>query len=567
MQKVVIGEPADMSWARALVLATGFFFLSVIFLGQIPAFFELTSNQATLGRFSQSLLELGLLAGGMALIGITASFLYDPKPVSQLFRAVFGLLGLGLSAVGAVLMLFVFTTKHEYFPDQTVQNLGPGKSITTNWPFPDHGWFLSSIWFQPQSVDMGAVGFILLFTGLGILSYVLLYGPYSKGKLNGPIRNLIMQLSVGGASALVLAYLTMYTFSQQATTGSWGFGAVENVILGVALGLVLFATQLWLLPVMTAPTNRQRFMPANYLHAAMLLGNVAAPLLVLFVVLYPLVTFLYNLLGKGNYFVQCAVAANIPGSCTFTAYIGYLVAGIVAGMLFTFMLAAGYLWNRKPAFVRLGSVYAFIFASLAVVGTHTTLPAQTPIALVLAVGVGILGLVWTVSTQREFVPAQQDARALGCTGQWLVMGTLLLIYLAGFALFSFPNFLETEQNLVIAQGSNTIHDAYWVLIAAGILAAIQFGFLMRRQTHWHRAQTDLVAGAHWRWLAGRFVDYDQSTAWQLWQRYLFCRPGYRTLGYPCRRLGRGANGEQRRHWFPDPIGCHDLYWYSAGTLL
>ncbi|HKD77088.1 MAG TPA: hypothetical protein VKB76_16400, partial [Ktedonobacterales bacterium] len=240
----------------------------------------------------------------------------------------------------------------------------------------------------------------------------------------------------------------------------------------------------WLLPVMTAPGNRQRFMPANYLHAVNLLASIAIPLLVLFVVLYPLVYWLAvpsGIVLSQNYFVQCAVKTNIPGSCTFTANMGYIVAAIVSSQFFVFILAAGYLWNRNPAFVRLGTVYAFAFASLAVVATHTVDPTQTPIALSIAVGVAILGLIWTVATQREFVPAQQDSRALGCTGQWLVVGTLLFVYLAGFAFLSYPQFLETEANLIIAPGGHTVHDAYWAMLLMGALAGIHFGFLTRRQ--------------------------------------------------------------------------------------
>ncbi len=484
-QKAIITEPATMSWARAVILATGFFFLAVIYLGQIPAYFELASTQATLGRFEQTFLELGLLTGGLALIGITASFLFDPKPITKLFIPAFGLLGAVLAVAGAGLMLFVVTSGHEFFPDQTITSTGSGKNLVTtvtNWPDPSHGWFLNPIWFQPQSVDIGAVGFVLLFTGAGILAYVALF--LVRDRLTPSLRNGLLWLSAGGASALVLAYLTMFTFSPVATTKTPGNGAAENIILGLALGLVLFALQLWLLPVMTAPGNRQRFMPANYLHAVQLLASIAVPLLVMFVILYPLVYWLEvpsGIVPSQNYFVHCAVKTNIPGSCNFTANIGYIIAAIVSSQFFVFILAAGYLWNRKPAFVRLGTVYAFVFASLAVVATHTVDPNYTPIALVIATGVAILGLIWTVATQREFVPAQQDARALGCTGQWLVVGTLLFIYLAGFAFLSYPQFLETEQNLIIFQGAHTVHDAYWVMLLAGALAAIHFGFLTRRQ--------------------------------------------------------------------------------------
>jgi hypothetical protein len=474
---------SDMSWARAIVLATGFFFISAIYLGQIPAFFSLAYTQAQLHTASQATLSLGLLAAGLALIAITASFIYDPKPLSPLLPPLFGLIGVGLAGIGVIGMGFVFLTGHHFFPDQTVTVVN-GNINTNNWPDPSHGWFLNQYWFQPQSVDIGSVSFIAFITGMGMLTYALLYYPWRNGKLTPVVTAFIMRLAVGAAGVLLLAYLTVFTFSPNLTVKTYGSGAIENVILVLALGLVLFALQVWMLQVMTAPGNRQRYMPSMYLHGVMLLGNVAVPLLGIFVVLYPVVNWMYNTHFMGDYWVQCAIKVSVPDSCTFTPDIGYIIAGIVGGMLFTFLIAAGYLWNRKPAFVKLGSTFAFVFAAIAVVATHDTSdpnhPNQLPVSLMLAIGIAILGVIWTVATQREFVPQAARNVALGCTGQWLVMGTLLFIYLAAFGLFSYPQFFDTEQNLISAQGPNALHDAYWVLLIAGGLAAMQFAFLSRR---------------------------------------------------------------------------------------
>lgn len=474
---------SDMSWARAIILATGFFFISAIYLGQVPAFFSLAYTQAQLHTASQTTLTLGLLAVGLALIAITASFLYDPKPVLGIFPALFGLIGLGLAGIGVLGMLFVFVSGHHFFPEQTV-TLSNGNVILNNWPDPSHGWFLNPAWFQPESVDIGAVAFVAFITGMGILAYAALYYPWRNGKLTPVVTAFITRLAVGVAGALLLAYLTVYTFSPNLTVKTYGSGAIENVILVAALGLVLFALQVWLLQVMTAPGNRQRYMPSMYLHGVMLLGNVAVPLLAIFVVLYPVVNWMYNTHFMGDYWVQCAIKVSIPDSCTFTPDIGYIIAGIVSGMLFTFMIAAGYLWNRKPAFVKLGSTFAFVYAAIAVIATHDTSdpnhPNQLPVSLMLAIGIAILGVIWTIATQREFVPQAARNVALGCTGQWLVMGTLLFIYLAAFGLFSYPQFFDTEQNLISAQGPTALHDAYWVLLIAGGLAAMQFAFLSRR---------------------------------------------------------------------------------------
>lgn len=488
MQQTATRDPGEMSWARAIVLATGFFFLAAIYLGQIPGFYQLASTQATLGLFSQVLLTTALLSGGLALIGITATFLYDPKPLSRIFPLLFGLLGVGLMAAGGALLAFVLVSGHHFLPDQTISTPTPGQpAVVTNWPNPNQSYLFNSIWFQPQSIDLGAVGFVLLMTGGGVFGFAALYGPHSKGKLTGPLRSLLMQLSIGIAAALLLAFLTMYTFAPDITIHSWANGAIYNIALGAALSLVLFATQLWLLPVMTERKNRARFMPALYLHSVMLLGNITVPLLGVFVALYPLVTLLQNLNFLNGYFVQCSSKTAIPASCTFTSYSGYLIAAIVSGMFFTFMLIAGYLWTKKPAFVRLGSLFGYVFAALAVVATHTgassstVWPNSVPVAMALAVGVAILGLVWMVTTQREFVPASAMQANLGCVGQWLVMGSALLIYIAAFAFFSFPTFVETEGNLVITPGHATIHDAYWVLLIAGGLAALCVAFLIRRQ--------------------------------------------------------------------------------------
>ncbi len=472
-----------MSWPRAVILATGFFFISVIYLGQIPSFFSLVFTQANLHTMSQSMLSLGLLAAGLAVIAIAISFIYDPKPVLPFFPPLFGLIGAGITGAGVLGVLFVLTTRHQYFPDQTIQRVN-GNTVITNWPDPAHGWLFRPYWFQPQSVDIGAISFVAIMIGGGLLSYALLYYPWKAGKLTPALTNWVARLCAVGAGAFVLAYLTTYTFAPSATSKNFGAGVIENLFLGLALGLVLFALQLWLLPIMTAPGNRQKYMPNIYLHGVMLLGNVAVPLLAIFVAVYPLVNWLQSIDLSHGYWVQCAVKTSIPDSCTFTSYMGYIVAAVVSGMLFTFMIAAGYLWKRKPGFVKSGSTFAFVFAALAVVATHASVfnnVSGTPIALSLAVGIVIMGLIWTISTEREFLPAEQRNYALGCTGQWLVWGTLLFVYMGAFAFFSYPNFLDTEGNLLITPGAHTLHDAYWVMLLCGGLAAIHFAFLTRRQ--------------------------------------------------------------------------------------
>ncbi|MGH2501100.1 MAG: hypothetical protein ACRDID_01155, partial [Ktedonobacterales bacterium] len=71
---------------------------------------------------------------------------------------------------------------------------------------------------------------------------------------------------------------------------------------------------------------------------------------------------------------------------------------------------------------------------------------------------------------------------LGCTGQWVVLGTLLLVYLMGFSLLSLPSFFETEALALFYQpGIGGLHDAFWGLLLMGGLAAFQITLLVRRK--------------------------------------------------------------------------------------
>jgi hypothetical protein len=96
--------------------------------------------------------------------------------------------------------------------------------------------------------------------------------------------------------------------------------------------------------------------------------------------------------------------------------------------------------------------------------------------------------------RREFAIVGENN--LGCLGMWLVVGTCLLIYLAAFAFFSIPVFPTDPTAPNIPFSSGTIippyappgglptpgqPDAVVMLVLLGILAAIQFFFLMRNR--------------------------------------------------------------------------------------
>jgi hypothetical protein len=128
----------------------------------------------------------------------------------------------------------------------------------------------------------------------------------------------------------------------------------------------------------------------------------------------------------------------------------------------------------------MGGTIGLLYLAIAVTVIHVDDPAQTPMGLIIATGIALVAFLWTWSTQREFAPTQ--AQQLGCVGQWLVLGTLLLIYLFGFAVFSMPSFFETEAlALFYVPGPGNLHDAFWAMLLMGGLVALQLTFLIRRR--------------------------------------------------------------------------------------
>jgi len=102
----------------------------------------------------------------------------------------------------------------------------------------------------------------------------------------------------------------------------------------------------------------------------------------------------------------------------------------------------------------------------------------------------VLAAIWTSVARREFAVVGENN--LGCVGQWLVVGTCLIIYLAAFAFFSIPGFRETNPNVPFVPGlvlnnSTPVSpapgspDAIVAFILMGLLAGIQFYFLVRNR--------------------------------------------------------------------------------------
>jgi hypothetical protein len=232
--------------------------------------------------------------------------------------------------------------------------------------------------------------------------------------------------------------------------------------------------------------NRQQFMPAVYLHGVVgLIGTVAVPMLILWAIVYPVVNAIHSV-DTDQFWVQCSQKTEIPASCTFTQFTGYIICAIVFTNLFALLMAGIYFWSTRRNTVVLGGTIGIIYLGLAVTVLHTQVTAEAgfaelPLGLVVATGIVVMAFIYTWATQREFastVPAQ-----LGCLGQWLVFGTLIMVFLFGFAFFSFPKLFELESGLAFFfnPGAHQLHDAFWVALLMGALIVLQFILLIRRQ--------------------------------------------------------------------------------------
>jgi hypothetical protein len=483
-----------MSWPRAIVIATGFFFVTSIFLGMIPSYVYTVATLSTLQRLEQGFLSLGLLSLGLGALCLEIALLYDPRPIIP--WPLFALLGLAVAVVGGAI---TFMVSFGGWP--------------LSFPTADQGYLISPIWFQPGSIDVASIGMIGLIIGIGMFAIAALNPWVLSGRAFGPLRDLAVQACIGLAVVLVALYLSVATFAPAAfapvltevdASGNvthrlgtpYPFG---NVMLFLALALALVGLLVWLLPIMVA--NRQQFMPPTYLHGVVgLIGTVAIPLLLVWAVVYPLMYWVHSW-DTAQFWVQCSQKNKIPASCSFTPFTGYLICAIVFNMLFGILILGIYFWSTRRNTVVIGGTIALIWLGLAVMAIHTVfqpeLPLQVPTSLLIATCVLVLGFIFTWATQREFAPTR--AQQLGCTGQWLVLGTLLLIFLFGFALLSVLQVFELESGLALfwQPGAANLHDAYWGILLMGGLALLQLAIFIRR-----KPMTDLRKFAMWSILIG-----------------------------------------------------------------
>jgi hypothetical protein len=471
MQHVTRREvPEPMTWARALVLAVGLFFATAILLGQLPGYVYTVSTLAKLTSFEAGFFSLGLLFVGLGVLGMVILYLYDPKPIIPpvLVTGV----GIVLMAVGVIVLLYATATGITTFPLSTtgiIPLLG--------------GQFL---WFEPGDIDLVALGMIAFGIGGSIAMYGVLAPAAARKQLNGA-RLQFLALVMGGIAAVMLAaYVVFYTFFVQNPQTSpptlvypGGAGilasSVANVWLGAAVFLSFLAVQLWFLPVMLA--DRRRYMPGLYLISVLGFVALGVVCLVAWIAVYPVV-YGIHLVDTQDLFVVCAQKTQIPASCTFTPYLGYIIDGVVTGNFFVLGLMAIYFWHSHRQAVILGAAETILATGLAVIVVHTQ-AAGLPVSLFLGGAVLILALTWIYATQRQI--GRAGTHNLGCTGQWLVVGTCLLVYLTGFSFFSLAgnNLFEVE-NLGVTFLPGKQFDAFWAMLITGSLAAVQFFFLMRR---------------------------------------------------------------------------------------
>jgi len=451
-----------MSWARAIILAAGLFFVAMILTSQFPGYMYTVFTGARLARFEQGMLDVALVSLGLAILLMVVLFLFDPKPVIPPFLvAAFGAV---LFAAGLAGLIWIYITGHQFLPD------------TPDFPSGTGGTLFGSIWLQAKSIDLEAISMIVMGTGVGVLVYALIaWAGFRKG-LVGPARDFLAWGAAIISAILMAIYIVLYTFQGDDILGlSHGAALMTgNIMLGIALMLAFAAVQIWFLPVMIA--ERRRYMPATYLIVFFGLVPMFVLFLVLFLVGYPLVYWIHGW-DTTNFLTVCAVKTDVPATCTFTQYSGYIIATIANGQFFVAGLAAIYWWRKNRPAVILSLVVSFLLCAFAAVVIHTDTTLR--VALFIGTAVLLLTMVWTYSTRHEF--ASVAPVQLGCAGQWLVLGTVILVYLAGFAFFSFQQFFETEAlGINYTGGAGQLHDAFWSFLVFGGLALVQFILLARR---------------------------------------------------------------------------------------
>ena len=195
-----------MSWARAIILAAGLFFVAMILMNQFPGYMYTVFTGARLTKFEQGMLDVALVSLGLAILLMTILFLFDPKPVVPPFLvAGFGAV---LFVVGLAGLILIAVTGHQYLPDSPDFPAGTG------------GTLFGSIWFQAQSIDLEAISMIVMGTGFGVLVYALLAWAGFRRGLEGPARDFLAWGAAIISAILMVIYVVLYTFQGDTKAGN-----------------------------------------------------------------------------------------------------------------------------------------------------------------------------------------------------------------------------------------------------------------------------------------------------------------------------------------------------------
>ncbi len=463
--------PERISWARAMVFAVGYFFIAAILVAQVPGYIYDQMTSATLTGFEQGTLSMGVVLIACFAVLMTILMLFDPKPVVP--PALFTGLGAILTLLGLAVAIGTTVTGYQYFPSAGMQIL---PVLGGNF-----------LWFQPQSIDFFMVGLGILGVGAAMVFYSVL----AVGEQRNPDRRDLgvtggMRLMIVLAVLLLVAFLIGYTYLPAASIVNSSVSIVLDVILGAAIFLALGAFALRLHYLMRPV--RKNTMSGLYSIGALGLAQTGAILLLLWLVAYPLVAWLHtwSFIGLGTFLTVCSKATAIPASCSFTPDAGYLADAIFSGGTFTVMVAAIWAWKTHRNLVVIGSILITAVIAIMTLLVHTVLSGANntqgyiPTAMLLCAAILVLATIWSTVARREFAVVGENN--LGCLGMWLMVGTCLFIYIGAFAFFSIPVFQteETPPNIPYGPGGGGT-DAFVVLLICGILAAVQFFFLVRNR--------------------------------------------------------------------------------------
>jgi hypothetical protein len=487
MQQILQRDvPERISWARAMIFAAGFFLIAAILVGQLPSVVYADMTSATLQQFELLCLSLAFVGlGGFAIVQVIV-LLFDPKPLIP--PAILTVLGGILALAGFALSIWATTTGCVPNTDLT--------QVTCNQYFPSSTTYWNPmlggnvLWFQPQAVDLVMIGLTVLGVGLAMIFYSVL----ALREMRNPDRRDLgttpaIRWMIIGSILLLILFLFAYNKTGELTLGQslipghpfMGYKLVQllvSIILGAAIFMALGAFALRLHYLMRP--IRKRTMSILYMVGALGLAQTGAIFLVLWAVAYPLLALIHpwTFIGLGTYLTNCARPSVVPASCSFTQDAASIVDAIVTSSFFGLLMAAIWAWKSHRNLVIIGSV-----VTMAVIGAMTllahTAPSELPTAMMLCVAILVLAAIWTTVSRGEFAVVGENN--LGCLGQWLVVGTCLFIYLAAFAFFSMPSFttVETPPNVPFVPGVTS--DAFVMLVVLGLLASIQFFFLVRNR--------------------------------------------------------------------------------------